>query len=94
MRLDDFVNEGVVKKIIVGIGSAFSLARDKYVAVQDDLPEEWGLNSALTYLGLGGLTLSKKPAITAPDPEMAKTLFAALYVESHCQLDLTSLSEH
>lgn len=82
MRLDDFVNESIIQKIIFGLGSSFSSARDKYVRVQNDLPEEWGLSSTLTYLGFGKLGLTTKAPVAAPDPELAKTLFAALYVPS------------
>ena len=78
LRLDDFVNEGTIQKIIRSIGSTCKATRDEYVAVQDDLPEGWNFTSTMTYFGLGSLTSTAKAAPPAPSPEAAKALFAAL----------------
>ncbi|KAI9777102.1 MAG: hypothetical protein M1839_009058 [Geoglossum umbratile] len=78
LRLDDFVNETIIRKIIKSIGQTSSSSRDRYVAVQDDLPEGWNLNSTLTFFGLGGLAQGAKAPAPAPNPDAAKALFAAL----------------
>ncbi|KAH0551104.1 hypothetical protein GP486_007551 [Trichoglossum hirsutum] len=78
LRLDDFVNENIIRKIIKSIGQTSSLSRDRYIAVQDDLPEGWNLYSTLTFFGLGGLAPGAKPPAPAPNPEAAKAQFAAL----------------
>ncbi|KAI9753267.1 MAG: hypothetical protein M4579_005240 [Chaenotheca gracillima] len=78
LRLEDFVNEGTIQKIIRAIGLESRILRDGYVAVQDDLPEGWSFNSTMTFFGLGALTSAPKPAQAAPSPEAAKALFASL----------------
>ncbi|KAI9820691.1 MAG: hypothetical protein M1827_005060 [Pycnora praestabilis] len=78
LRFDDFVNEATIQKILRSFGNACSSARDRYVAVQEDLPEGWTFNTTLTFFGLGVLTPSAKAATQASDPEAAKALFAAL----------------
>ncbi|KAI9799259.1 MAG: hypothetical protein M1833_004137 [Piccolia ochrophora] len=78
LRLDDFVNEGAIQRIVRAVGVTCGRARDRYVEIQDDVPEGWTLNSTLSYLGLGALTQTTKAAPAAPSPEEAKTLFAAL----------------
>ncbi|KAI9869469.1 MAG: hypothetical protein M1813_000258 [Trichoglossum hirsutum] len=78
LRLDDFVNETIIRKIIKSIGQTSSLSRDRYIAIQDDLPEGWNFNSTLTFFGLGGLAPGAKPPTPAPNPDAAKALFAAL----------------
>ncbi|KAI9768561.1 MAG: hypothetical protein M1840_004758 [Geoglossum simile] len=78
LRLDDFVNETIIQKIIKSIGQTSSLSRDRYVAIQDDLPEGWNLNSTLTFFGLGGLAPGAKAPAQVPNPDAAKALFAAL----------------
>ncbi|KAH0543939.1 hypothetical protein FGG08_001840 [Glutinoglossum americanum] len=78
LRLDDFVNEAIIRKMVKSIGQSSSSSRDRYVAIQDDLPEGWNLNSTLTFLGLGGLAPGAKPPAPAPNPNAAKALFATL----------------
>ncbi|KAI9812386.1 MAG: hypothetical protein M1832_000421 [Thelocarpon impressellum] len=78
LRLDDFVNEGAIQKIVHAIGMTCAAARNDYTAVQDDLPEGWTFTSTMNYLGLGALTSGAKAAAPAPSPEAAKALFAAL----------------
>ncbi|KAI9849016.1 MAG: hypothetical protein M1837_005907 [Sclerophora amabilis] len=78
LRLEDFVNEGTIQKIIRGIGISCARVRDGYVAVQDDLPEGWTFNSTLAYFGLGVFTMKAKNSSPAPSPEALQSLFAAL----------------
>jgi len=79
LRLDDFVNEDVIKKIIVSVGQTCETSRGKYVVIQEDLPEGWTFTSTLGMIGLGSLAPGPKKA-TSPviDPEAAKELFAKL----------------
>ena len=79
VRLDDFVNESVIKKIVLCIGATCALARDKYVAIQDDLPDEWSLGSTLAIVGLGSLVPGRKPTAPVLTSEEAKVKFTALY---------------
>lgn len=51
--------------------------RDKYVAVQDDIPEAWNIGSTLSYVGLGAL-VGSRPTTPVPGAEEAKNLFSAL----------------
>jgi hypothetical protein len=77
-RLDDFVNEVIIQKIIYCIGITCSEARDQYVAVLDDLPESWSLGSTLAVVGLGSLAPGRKPAVPVLAPEEEKARFTAL----------------
>ena len=76
-RVEDFVNEGAIQSITRSIGFACAHARDRYVAVQDDTPEGWGLTTALVYVGLRSLTpeAKRKPP---PSEDEAKRLFSSL----------------
>ncbi|OJI98504.1 hypothetical protein ASPVEDRAFT_123079 [Aspergillus versicolor CBS 583.65] len=78
LRLDDFVNESSIQKIVKGVGISCGALRNGYVAVQDDSPEGWSLVGTLIYFGLGVLTPSKKDKPSPPSPEEAKEMFAAL----------------
>lgn len=78
LRLDDFVNESSIQKIVKGVGISCGALRNGYVAVQDDSPEGWSLVGTLIYFGLGVLTPSKKDKPSLPSPEEAKEMFAAL----------------
>jgi hypothetical protein len=80
LRLDDFVNEAAIKKIVLCVGATCASARDKYVIVQDDLPENWSIGNTLSYIGLGVLAPGSRPATPTPTAEQAKNLFVALYV--------------
>jgi hypothetical protein len=75
-RLDDFVNETIIRKIIYCVGSTCTSARDEYIEVQDDLPEGWSLSSTLGMVGLG--SLAGKPAPPPLTPEEMKARFIAL----------------
>ncbi len=45
LRLDDFVNEGIIQKIIRAVGEHCENSKQEYVEIQDDLPEGWTLKS-------------------------------------------------
>ncbi|TVY73372.1 UPF0668 protein-like [Lachnellula suecica] len=78
LRLDDFVNEGTIQKIIRSVGHTCTTARGKYVAIQEDLPEGWTLSNTLNMIGLGAIAPGAKNAPPTIDPELAKEMFAKL----------------
>ncbi|KAH7399053.1 hypothetical protein DE146DRAFT_613816 [Phaeosphaeria sp. MPI-PUGE-AT-0046c] len=78
LRLDDFVNDAIIQKMIRGFGDECVRLRDAYVAVQDDLPEGWSLGSTLSYIGLGALAPGSRPSTPTPAAETTKSQFAAL----------------
>jgi hypothetical protein len=78
LRLDDFVNDVIIRDMIKCFGNTCAKLRDAYVTVQDDMPEGWTLGSTLSYIGLGALTPNSRPSTPVPAPEEAKSLFAAL----------------
>ncbi|KAN0112760.1 DUF1741 domain containing protein [Hyaloscypha variabilis] len=78
LRLDDFVNEGTIQKIIRSVGQTCSISRGKYVAIQEDLPEGWSISTTLNMIGLGGIAPGAKTATPVLDPEVAKEKFAQL----------------
>lgn len=80
LRLDDFVNETTIHKIVKGFGHSCAELRNGYVAVQDDIPEGWTISSTLTFFGLGVIAPGPKEKVAPPTAEEAKELFAALYV--------------
>ena len=82
LRLDDFVNDGIIRKVVQSVGATCAMAREKYIAVHEDLPEGWNITSTLAYIGLGALT-SASPAPPTLTAEEAKTRFAVLLVFSH-----------
>lgn len=68
LRLEDFVNEGATHRIVYGFSKACAESRNKYTAIQEDLPEGWNLTSALTYIGLGILApIKAKPSTTSSE---------------------------
>jgi hypothetical protein len=67
-----------MKKIILCIGATCASARDKYVAVLDDVPEGWSLGGTLAYVGLGALALGQRPSAPALTLEEQKVKFSAL----------------
>ena len=77
-RLEDFVNETTIQKIVRGLGSASLMSRDRYVAIQEDITEGWNLSSALTYIGLGVLAPTKPTPIPAAKPDEMKEDFSNL----------------
>ncbi|KAB8072889.1 DUF1741-domain-containing protein [Aspergillus leporis] len=78
LRLDDFVNETSIQKIVKGVGISSAALRNGYVAVQDDAPEGWTLFGTLSYFGLGVLSPSKRDKPSTPCAEDAKEMFAML----------------
>ncbi len=78
IRLEDFINEKTIQSLVRGIGHACALSRDSYLAVHDDAPEGWNLNSALVYVGLRAFApeATRKKAVLAE--EDARELFDAL----------------
>ncbi|KAL8303163.1 hypothetical protein RB600_006868 [Gaeumannomyces tritici] len=79
LRLNDFVNEATIQKIIGGVGSGCRALRADYIDVQEDHPEGWSLSSALSLLGLGAMAPGgKPPAKPTYDAETAKKMFAVL----------------
>ncbi|RFU29757.1 hypothetical protein B7463_g6569, partial [Scytalidium lignicola] len=78
LRLDDFVNEGTIQKIIRSVGATSVTSRARYIALQDDIPEGWTLSSTLGMIGLGGLTPGSRPSTPVLDPEVAKEKFSKL----------------
>ena len=77
-RLDDFVNESSIQRIVKGVGIACGGLRNGYIAVQDDIPEGWTLSSTLVFFGLRALAPGAREKATPPSAEEAKTMFAAL----------------
>ncbi|PGG98625.1 hypothetical protein GX51_06710 [Blastomyces parvus] len=77
LRLDDFVNESTIQKIVNGAGATCTALRNGYIAVRDDLPEGWNLSSTLAFFGLGALAPSRR-AKTPLTPEETKARFGAL----------------
>ncbi|KAH8811823.1 hypothetical protein F5884DRAFT_783550 [Xylogone sp. PMI_703] len=78
LRLDDFVNEATIQKIIRSVGATCITSRAAYIAIQDDIPEGWTLSSTLGMIGLGGLAPGSRPATPVLDPEVAKEKFSKL----------------
>jgi hypothetical protein len=78
LRLDDFVNDAIIRDMITCFGTACQDLRDAYVAIQDDVPEAWSLGSTLRTIGLGVLAPGSRPTTPTPNPDETKSLFAAL----------------
>ena len=77
-RLDDFVNEATIQRIVSGTGLSCAALRNGYVAVQDDVPEGWTLTSTLIFFGLRALAPGTRDKSAAPSTEEAKEMFAEL----------------
>ncbi|EEH20876.1 hypothetical protein PABG_03107 [Paracoccidioides brasiliensis Pb03] len=78
LRLDDFVNESTIQKIVNGAGATCIALRNGYVAVRDDLPEGWNLSSTLAFFGLGILAPGRRARAQPLTPEETKARFGAL----------------
>ncbi|EXJ54197.1 hypothetical protein A1O7_09534 [Cladophialophora yegresii CBS 114405] len=89
-RLQDFVNEATIRLLVLNSAHACANIRDQYIAVQDDYPAPWTLNSTLALVGLRALTSdAQKPA--PPTEEEAKARFTALpEPDATCTLSLYS----
>lgn len=59
-RLDDFVNEEVMHRVARAMGAACRTIRQSYIAIQDDAPEGWSLNTTLAFVGLRALSPEPK----------------------------------
>jgi hypothetical protein len=82
LRLDDFVNEATILRIVHEVGMSCISCRAEYVAILDDLPEGWSLNSMLSYVGLTILA-GARPKTKTPPPsgnygDMSKLNFSML----------------
>ena len=82
LRLNDFVNEAAIQKIIHCVGQTCRNLRNRYVDIQEDLPEGWTLASTLSMLKLGSIAPGARAAPKKPvyDPEVAKQMFSELCV--------------
>jgi len=61
------------------VGNTCATSREKYVAIQEDLPEGWSVTSTLSMMGLGAIVPgAKKHAPPVIDPEVAKEMFSKL----------------
>ncbi|KAH8881190.1 DUF1741-domain-containing protein [Thozetella sp. PMI_491] len=79
LRLNDFVNEGTIQKIIQSVGYTCQKLRIDFVNIQDDMPEGWTLASTLNMMGLGAIAPGGKPVQKVVyDAETAKKMFAKL----------------
>ncbi|CAM1509292.1 Fc.00g030310.m01.CDS01 [Cosmosporella sp. VM-42] len=78
-RLNDFVNEGTIQKIVRCVGNTCSDVRTCYLDIQEDLPEGWTFTNAMHMIGLGVITPGPKPEKKPVyDPETAKRMFTQL----------------
>jgi hypothetical protein len=80
LRLDDFVNETTIQKVVGSTGTTCALLRNGYVAIQDDLPEGWSWSSTLAYFGLGLLARGSRTSYQQLSPDEMASRFKALYV--------------
>ncbi|KAK4032045.1 hypothetical protein C8A01DRAFT_41524 [Parachaetomium inaequale] len=79
MRLNDFVNERVIRGIVKSVGQTCQRLRGQYIDVQEDLPEGWSLAGTLSKIGLGAIAPGgKPPPKPVYDAETAKKMFAEL----------------
>jgi hypothetical protein len=77
-RLEDFVDETTIQSLVLGIAHACLVVRDSYLAVHDDMPQGWNLQTTLAYVGLRALTPEANTKRPAPSEEEAKELLDAL----------------
>ncbi|KAK8086808.1 hypothetical protein PG994_001782 [Apiospora phragmitis] len=80
LRLNDFVNEAAIQKVIRCVGQTSKKLRGQYVEILEDLPEGWSIMTALTMFGLSSIAPGAKAGPKKPtyDPEVAKQMFAKL----------------
>ena len=68
LRLEDFINESTIRKLVDAFATSLSIARNQYVAIQEDKAEGWSISNTLAYIGLGRLVPTQPTALTrAPD---------------------------
>ncbi|KAI0389701.1 hypothetical protein F5Y17DRAFT_109396 [Xylariaceae sp. FL0594] len=79
LRLNDFVNEAAIQKIVRCVGQTCKNLRSQYLDISEDLPEGWSLAHTLNAIGLGkiapGVKANQKPTY---DADTAKQMFAKL----------------
>ncbi|KAI1434953.1 hypothetical protein GGR50DRAFT_356600 [Xylaria sp. CBS 124048] len=79
LRLNDFINEIAIQKVVRCVGQACNRLRGQYLDILEDLPEGWSLSHTLSLMGLSriapGAKANQKPN---HDPEAAKQMFAKL----------------
>lgn len=91
MRLNDFVNERVMRGIVRNIGQTCQRLRAQYINVQEDLPEGWSLAGTLSKIGLGAIAPGgRPPPKPVHDAETAKRMFAELCVHAATPWPLAS----
>ncbi|KAM4059271.1 UPF0588 membrane protein C20F10.02c [Hirsutella rhossiliensis] len=79
LRLNDFVNESTIQKIIRCVGYTCQALLSDYVDIQDDLPEGWTFSSTLIMIGLGAMVPGPKPEKKPVyDAQTAKQMFSEL----------------
>lgn len=79
LRLNDFVNEATIQKILQSTGRTCQRLRQQFVDVQDDMPEGWTLSSTLNMIGLGVIAPGGKPPVKPVyDAETQKQMFTKL----------------
>lgn len=78
-RLNDFVNEAVIQKIVQCVGNTCQEVRSQYLEIQDDLPEGWTFSNTLNMIGLGAIAPGPKPEKKPVyDAETQKQMFTQL----------------
>ena len=80
LRLEDFVNDGTIRKIAAGIGEILKTSRDEYIAIQDDVAGSWTVSSTLHFFRLGGLTNGSSKTVKTLTEEEMKTAMALMSV--------------
>jgi hypothetical protein len=82
LRLDDFVNEPTIKRIVQEIGFSSVQCRADYISIHDDVPEGWSLNNVLSYVGLAMLAgagpRSRPTSPLPPNVDASKRSFGDL----------------
>ncbi|KAK2875093.1 hypothetical protein FQN49_001789 [Arthroderma sp. PD_2] len=78
LRLDDFVNEATIQKVVKGAGAACASLRNSYIAVQDDLPEGWNWSTTLSFFSFGFFSGGGKPQNQPLTAEEMKERFKSL----------------
>lgn len=68
--------------MVAEVGSSSIALRADYIAIQDDMPEGWSLNTVLSYVGLnilaGGQSKPKSSPPAATNPDGSKLNFVDL----------------
>ncbi|KAF4507082.1 hypothetical protein G6O67_005757 [Ophiocordyceps sinensis] len=79
LRLNDFVNESTIGKMIQCVGYTCQALLCEYVDIQDDVPEGWTFSNTLVMIGLGAMVPGAKPEKKpAYDAQTAKHIFSSL----------------